>query len=136
VRELALHNVLRELIRAGHVRSAHDCSEGGLAVALAEACFNPARRLGAEIDLGAAGEVRLDHLLFNESQSRVVISIVPGSAEQVMQLLKERGVSGHHLGVVGGDALAIATGGETLRWPLEEIYHDWFDAIENLVRQP
>jgi phosphoribosylformylglycinamidine synthase subunit PurL len=135
-RELALHNVLRELIRAGHVRSAHDCSEGGLAVALAEACFNPARRLGAEIDLGAAGEVRLDQLLFNESQSRVVISIVPGSAEQVMQLLKERGVSGHHLGVVGGDALAIATGGETLRWPLEEIYHDWFDAIENLVRQP
>ncbi len=80
-RELALQNVLRELIRAGLVRSAHDCSEGGLAVALAEACFNPDARLGAEIDLSAAGPQRLDQILFNESQSRVVISTVPGNAD-------------------------------------------------------
>ena len=44
-RELAAQNSVRELIRAGLVRSAHDCSEGGLAVALAECCFNPAGRL-------------------------------------------------------------------------------------------
>jgi phosphoribosylformylglycinamidine synthase subunit PurL len=133
-RELALHNVLRELIRAGHVRSAHDCSEGGLAVALAEACFNPAGQFGAQIDLSAAGAMRLDQLLFNESQSRVVISIVPGSAAQVMELLEERGVSRHHLGVVGGNTLAIMSGGETLRWPVAEIHDDWFNAIESLVR--
>ena len=42
-RELAVQNSVRELIRAGLVRSAHDCSEGGLAVALAESCFNPQR---------------------------------------------------------------------------------------------
>jgi phosphoribosylformylglycinamidine synthase subunit PurL len=133
-RELALHDVLRELIRAGHVRSAHDCSEGGLAVALAEACFNPAGQLGAQIDLSAAGAMRLDQLLFNESQSRVVISIVPGSAAQVMELLEKRGVSRHHLGAVGGETLAIKAGGETLRWPIAEIYDDWFNAIETLVR--
>ena len=132
-RELALQNALRELIRAGHVRSAHDCSEGGLAVALAEACFNPAGRLGAEIDLRGAGALRLDQLLFNESQSRVVISSVSRSADQVMQLLKERGVSGHRLGTVGGDALAITAGDETLRWPLAEIYDDWFNTIGTLV---
>jgi phosphoribosylformylglycinamidine synthase subunit PurL len=134
-RELALQNVLRELIRVGHIRSAHDCSEGGLAVALAEACFNPAGQLGAEIDLGAAGETRLDQLLFNESQSRVVISIVPGSAVEVMQLLRERGVSGHRLGVVGGAALTIAAEGEILRWPIAQIYDDWFNAIGALVRE-
>jgi phosphoribosylformylglycinamidine synthase subunit PurL len=134
-RELALQNALRELIRAGYIRSAHDCSEGGLAVALAEACFNPAGQLGAEIDLGAAGETRLDQLLFNESQSRVVISIVPGSAVEVMQLLRERGVSGHRLGVVGGAALTIAAEGEILRWPIAQIYDDWFNAIGALVRE-
>ena len=54
-RELGLQNALRELIRAGQIRSAHDCSEGGLAVALAESCFNPESSLGATIDLSAAG---------------------------------------------------------------------------------
>ncbi len=132
-RELALQNVLRELIRAGLVRSAHDCSEGGLAVALAEACFNPAGRLGAEIDLSAAGALRLDQILFNESQSRVVISTVPGSADAVMQMLKERGVPGHRLGTIGGDSLALRAAGETLRWPLDEIYDDWFHAIARAV---
>ncbi len=50
--ELAVQNALRDLIRGGWVRSAHDCSEGGLAVALAESCFNPDGSLGARIDLG------------------------------------------------------------------------------------
>ncbi len=50
-RELAVQNAVRDLIRAGMVRSAHDCSEGGLAVALAESCFNPDGLLGADVDL-------------------------------------------------------------------------------------
>src|SRR3954470_21541141 len=49
-REMAVQNAVRELIRAGLVRSAHDCSEGGLAVALAESCFNPEELLGAQIE--------------------------------------------------------------------------------------
>ena len=134
-RELALQNALREIIRAGYVRSAHDCSEGGLAVAMAEACFNPSGPLGAQIDLGAAGEMRLDQLLFNESQSRVVISTVSGNVEKVMELLEERGVPGHLLGIVGGDTLAVVTGRETLRWSLGDIHDDWFNAIATLVTE-
>ncbi len=132
-RELALHNALRELIRAGLVRSAHDCSDGGLAVALAEACFHPAGRLGAEIDLEKAGAQRLDQILFNETQSRVVISIVPSRANEVMEMLGERGVPGHRLGTVGGDALAITAAGESLRWPIASLYDDWFNAIARVV---
>jgi phosphoribosylformylglycinamidine synthase subunit PurL len=132
-RELTLQKALRELIRAGHVRSAHDCSEGGLAVALAESCFNPAGLLGAEIDLSGASPLRLDQLLFNESQSRVVISTVPTSADGVVELLQERGVPAHRLGTVGGDTLAIAAGGENLRWPIGEIYLDWFNTIGAIV---
>src|SRR5207248_7283542 len=55
--EIEIQNAVRDLIRAGVVKSAHDCSEGGLAVALAESCFNPKQRLGAEIQCshGPAG---------------------------------------------------------------------------------
>src|SRR3954464_1133696 len=63
-REMAVQNALRELIRARLVQSAHDCSEGGLAVALAESCFNPQQLLGAEIDLEEARSARADQLLF------------------------------------------------------------------------
>src|SRR6476619_3034786 len=70
-RELAIQNAVRELIRAGLVRSAHDCSEGGLAVAIAESCFNPDGLLGARIEIEDAAAIPV---LFNESQSRIVIS--------------------------------------------------------------
>ena len=93
-RELAVQNALRELIRAGHIRSAHDCSEGGLAVALAESCFNPDGSLGATIDLGSAGAGRLDQILFNETQSRIVISTVPENADAVLQLLANHDLPG------------------------------------------
>ncbi|MBA3833416.1 MAG: phosphoribosylformylglycinamidine synthase subunit PurL [Chthoniobacterales bacterium] len=128
-RELAVQNALRELIRAGHLRSAHDCSEGGLGVALAECCFNPAGSLGAAIDLAAAGTERLDRILFNESQSRIVISTVPENADAVLQLLKGRAVPAFRLGTVGGDELSIEVTGETLRWPVREIHDDWQNAI-------
>ena len=132
-RELAVQNTLRELIRAGYVRSAHDCSEGGLAVALAECCFNPTGSLGARFDLAAAGARRPDEILFNESQSRIVISIVPENAQAVLQLCQSRGLPAHQLGTVGGDHLQITAGEATLRWPIEEIYHDWYDSIANAV---
>ncbi len=133
-RELAVQNALREMIRTGLVRSAHDCSEGGLGVALAEACFSPAGSLGAKIDLSAASQRRLDEILFNESQSRIVLSTVPENADAVLQLAQERGVPAHRLGRVGGDSLDIAAAGESLHWTVREIYNDWHDAIANAVR--
>ena len=133
-RELALQNALRELIRAGYVRSAHDCSEGGLAVAIAESCFNPDGFLGATIDLADAGAQRLDQVLFNETQSRVVISTVPENSEAILQLFVQRGLPAHRLGTVGSSELAITATGETLRWPIQEIHADWYNAIAAAVR--
>jgi phosphoribosylformylglycinamidine synthase subunit PurL len=132
-RELAVQNALREMIRAGLVRSAHDCSEGGLAVALAESCFNPAGSLGAIIDLSAAARRRLDEIMFNETQSRIVISTMPEKADAVLQLSRSRGVPAHRLGTLGGEHLEIAVAGETLRWPVQEIHDDWFNAIASAV---
>jgi len=134
-RERAVHEAVRDLIRAGQIRSAHDCSEGGLAVALAEACFNPDGSLGASIDLSGAAESGLEQILFNETQSRVVISTVPENADAVLQSLQEHRLPAHCLGSIGGDELRIVAAGETLRWPLREIHADWFGAIANALHQ-
>jgi phosphoribosylformylglycinamidine synthase len=127
-RELAVQNAVRELIRAGLVRSAHDCSEGGLAVALAEACFNPSGLLGAEIDLQPSVQN-----LFNESQSRIVISCSPGNAEKALSLLSSKNVPHHRLGAVATATLSIRTSGSELSWPTETIYDDWFNSIRRAV---
>jgi phosphoribosylformylglycinamidine synthase len=136
-RELAVQNSVRGLIRAGLVRSAHDCSEGGLAVALAECCFNPAGRFGAEVEVAQASSLRTtDHkleacaALFNESQSRIVISVAEGNAAAVLDRLEKSGVPALQLGVVGGETLSIEIGQITFRWAIGELFDDWYYSIE------
>jgi phosphoribosylformylglycinamidine synthase len=126
--ELGVQRAVRELIHAGLVRSAHDCSEGGLAVALAESCFNPNGLLGAEIDLQPSIQN-----LFNESQSRIVISCAPGDAEKVLSMLSSKNVPHHRLGEVATKTLSIKTADAELSWPVETIYDDWFNAIRRAV---
>jgi hypothetical protein len=60
---------------------------------------------------------------------------VPTSADEVMRVLQERGVPAQRLGSVGGDALAITVGEEKLRWPIREIFDDWFHSIGAIVRE-
>ena len=132
-RELDLQEAVRELIYAGLVKSAHDCSEGGLAVALAECCIShPETRLGATIRLEAGG--RLDALLFHEAQSRIVLSTGATDAEAVLKALKERGVRGTQLGVVGGQQLSIIAGDSELTWSVEELRAPWFSSIGDAMR--
>ncbi|HEY9744422.1 MAG TPA: phosphoribosylformylglycinamidine synthase subunit PurL [Coleofasciculaceae cyanobacterium] len=76
--ECRVQAATREGIRQGWVRSAHDCAEGGLAIALAESCI--AGQLGAEINLRLAPESvtrRWDEVLFGESASRILVSVTP-----------------------------------------------------------
>ena len=140
--EIKIQNAVRELIRAGLVKSAHDCSEGGLAVALAECCFNPEKLFGAEIgveapvsgagnsDIGAGTAATT---LFNESQSRIVISISPNNLEVAHSILRERGVPFQQLGQVGGNELSIRVDEETFRWPISDLHGDWWNAIRGTV---
>jgi len=141
--EIAVQNAVRDLIREGLVKSAHDCSEGGLAVALAESCFNPGGRLGADVDLENCGGSRAGcaggtpastaEALFNESQSRIVISVAAKDVEKTMSMLRARDVPFQQLGEVGGDDLRIRAGDETFRWPISDLYDDWFNAIRRAV---
>jgi phosphoribosylformylglycinamidine synthase subunit PurL len=132
--EIQVQNVVRDLIRAGLVKSAHDCSEGGLAAALAESCFNPDRLFGAEINL-KAGDTPAATVLFNESQSRIVISVAPENVEKTMSFLREREVPFHQLGRVGGDELRIRANGDEFAWPIAHLCEDWFNAIRRAVEE-
>jgi phosphoribosylformylglycinamidine synthase len=146
--EIRIQNTVRDLIRAGVVKSAHDCSEGGLAVAIAESCFNPKERFGAEIKISrndgfpavespmtARKPSLLDICvaLFNESQSRIVISVASGNLERTMSMLQDAGVPFQKLGRVGGDQLAIQVADEKLSWPIADLYGDWWNSIRRLV---
>jgi len=105
--EKALHACTLKLIREGLVQSAHDCSDGGLAVALAECCVsNPTQPLGAVVRL-TGHTIRRDALLFGESQSRVILSVKPAQADRVLSIAKDLGVPGAKIGTVGGERLVI-----------------------------
>jgi len=134
-KERRLHDTLRALIRAGFVRSAHDCSEGGLAVALAESCFGRAQPIGAVVDFGASGLAR-EVLFFNESQGRVILSVPASRAEAALALAGEQGVPARGIGVVGGDTLSLTADGETTRWEIGGLHRRWADAIAACMSAP
>jgi phosphoribosylformylglycinamidine synthase len=130
-----LHTTLLGLIQSGLVKSAHDCSEGGLAVALAESCISQLiaretpRLIGATIDLSAVKDVRLDALLFGETQSRVVISCKALDAVKVVERAKLMGVPAAQIGKVGGDKLTVKTAAGEFSAPLTELHDAWWNSI-------
>jgi phosphoribosylformylglycinamidine synthase II len=141
--EIKVQNAVRDLIRADLVKNAHDCSEGGLAFALAECCFNPERRFGAEVEVAHASGLRRNQdrkrdacvTLFNESQSRILISVTPQNLDNAIAMLRERDVPFRQLGKVGGEELQIRIDEQTFRWRVAEIYDEWWNAIRRAVEQ-
>jgi phosphoribosylformylglycinamidine synthase len=114
--ETALQKCLRELIKERAIESAHDCSEGGVAVALAEASFvkpKPAAAasyVGAEVDLNSNG-VFTEAILFGEAASRVVISCDPKKAEIIQQIAVRWGVRADRIGRTIPEKLVISIDG-------------------------
>jgi phosphoribosylformylglycinamidine synthase len=107
-REHSVQAACLAAIEAGCVRSAHDCAEGGLAVALAECCITGPQGLGAAVVLPGGG--RVDELLFGEAPSRIVVTVAPGDMERLMQIVRDRAVPVQVLGYVGGDRLEVRIG--------------------------
>jgi len=152
-----LHTTLLGLIQSGLIKSAHDCSEGGLAVCLAESCISQLvaratpRLIGATIDLSGvaaprqsaanqsevgnaalsrdAATPRLDALLFGETQSRVVVTCKPLDAVKVAERAKLLGVPAMPIGRVGGDQLSIKTSNGEFGVPVAELHDRWWNAI-------
>ncbi|MEO6036493.1 MAG: phosphoribosylformylglycinamidine synthase subunit PurL [Verrucomicrobiota bacterium] len=134
-REKTLHTTLLGFIQSGIVKSAHDCSEGGIAVALAECCISQnvardtPRLIGAQIDLSQAKENRLDALLFGETQSRVILSVNPLDAVKVVERAKLMGVPAIQIGKVGGDKLAVKTASGEFSATITELHDAWWNSI-------
>jgi phosphoribosylformylglycinamidine synthase len=131
-RERAVQAACLAAIEAGCVRSAHDCAEGGLAVALAECCITGPRLLGAEVELGGAG--RVDERLYGEAPSRIVVSMRPEERGRFEQIVREWDVPVTVLGRVGGDRLAIRIDGrERLAVELSAMAEAFGGTFEQLV---
>jgi phosphoribosylformylglycinamidine synthase II len=101
-RELALQKLVLELNGKRLLRSAHDCSEGGLFMALTESAM-----AGAKGCVVTATGHREDALLFGESQGRIIVSVKPSDAEQLVQCANEHRVPVHQLGKVIGNEVKI-----------------------------
>jgi phosphoribosylformylglycinamidine synthase subunit PurL len=139
-KEKELHGALRSLIYSGAIKSAHDCSDGGLAVALAESCISrqiareTPRLIGAQIDLSSYANVRLDALLFGEAQTRVVISTSNLDAVKVIERAKILGINATRLGTVGGTALHVKTPNGDLKWDVVELHDLWWNSIARAMK--
>ncbi|MFN8642051.1 MAG: phosphoribosylformylglycinamidine synthase subunit PurL [Candidatus Binatia bacterium] len=129
--ELAVQRVCLQAIREGIVRSAHDLSEGGLAVALAEACMSgPGEPLGAEIEMEAA--IRPDAWLFGESQSRILVSVRRKHLNRLRELARDADVPCATLGEVRGRRLRIGT---LIDVSSADLRQAWADALsERMAR--
>lgn len=103
--EQSVHLLCLNLIRKQLIQSAHDCSEGGLAVALVESCITGPKLVGAAIELN--GNMRTDALLFGESQSRIVISFSEDALHKIETLAQKAGIPFSVLGRVGGQNFQI-----------------------------
>ncbi len=132
-RERAVQQVCLTAIRSGLVSSAHDCADGGLAVALAECCItSPGTRLGANLVLPS--DLRPDALLFGESASRIVVSVRSEHAEQFRAIAHRHDVPCEELGVVGGDVLALQGRGFHLSQPVEGIHAAWSTGLSRCMK--
>ncbi|MEA3144643.1 MAG: phosphoribosylformylglycinamidine synthase subunit PurL [Verrucomicrobiota bacterium] len=130
--ELGIQAVVLALIQQGWVKSAHDCSEGGFGVAMAECCISGDQRIGASVDFGHWPE-RLDQILFNESQSRVILTVGPENAEAAEAVCTAAEIPFSRIGEVGGSDLTISTQRESLRWGVAELYQAWYASVERAM---
>jgi len=128
--EAAVQACCLEAISNGWVSSAHDCSDGGLGVALAESCILGG--IGASVEL--PGALQAHEWLFSESQSRIVLSVPPGNVNRVLGVAEKHGVEASALGKVEGTILQAQLGGkQVFSLAIQEMAKVYDEAIESII---
>ena len=124
-----------ELIQKGLIQSAHDCSEGGLAIAVAESCFSATEKaLGATLELEST--LRGDALLFGETQSRIIISFPEELTEQIKDLALSYPVDFSLIGKTGGSQLTVRINGqEYIKQDIESAKEIWKTSLGRYAGQ-
>jgi phosphoribosylformylglycinamidine synthase len=136
-REKAVQETVRRAVREGLLSSAHDCSDGGLAVALAECCMMHDAPAGTSpAFIGAAVRIpfptRKDFVLFGEDASRILVSLPNANARRFLDIAQECGAPVIRLGVVGGERLEIQG---ALSVPVADLARAWRDGIPSVLRR-
>ena len=124
-----------ELIQKGLIQSAHDCSEGGLAIAVAESCFSAKEEaLGATLELEST--LRGDALLFGETQSRIIISFPEELTDQIEDLALSYPVDFSLIGKTGGSQLTVSINGqEYIKQDIESAKEIWKTSLGRYAGQ-
>jgi phosphoribosylformylglycinamidine synthase subunit PurL len=133
-REHALQRLTVRAIREGLVDSAHDCSEGGIAIALAECCFGTGG-IGVRAHLpavtGVPDALRIDATFFAESASRVIVSTRDDRLPRLLAAAAAAGVPASVIGRTGGDRIQLALDGRVdIDVAVRDAEHLWSTAIE------
>jgi phosphoribosylformylglycinamidine synthase len=140
--ERRLQRLLAAAAERGLLRSAHDCSEGGLMVALAEAALGGPyahEPFGAALDLaGYAEALEIEALLYGEDAGRVVVSCAPASAGPLAAMAREQGVPVFDAGRVmqPSGALELRAGGRVFNWGTPALRRTYFEAIPRRMQHP
>lgn len=134
--ERRLIDALLEAIESAHVHSAHDCSDGGFAVALAECCIaNRDAQFGADVDLSVFSALPTRALLFGEGQGRVIVS--SQWPDRVVDVARRHGVAAMIIGKVTAEKrLSIKAGNTVLQADLADLDDDYFETIPRIMSQP
>lgn len=133
--ERKTHKLCLKWIKEKRIASAHDCSEGGLAVAAVESCFSgPGPNYGAELKFESS--LRTDALCFGESQSRIVVSFQSDQENHLKKEACEAGVDFEVIGQVGGPCFRVVINDrEYIRQPISDLKDIWGNTFERYGRQ-
>jgi phosphoribosylformylglycinamidine synthase len=133
--ELAVQTACLRAAEAGLLRSAHDCSDGGLVVALAECCFSSLNRdaFGADIDI--TGDYDVATRLFSESPSRIIISFDQSALGDIEEIVAAASCPMTLLGNVGSDRLRIESDGdEVIQLDVSEMEKAWRSSLKEKLQ--
>jgi len=126
--ERDIQAAMQAMIRSGIVKHAHDVSDGGVAVTIAESAIHG--RLGVDVELPDTHGLRTDAVLFGEAQSRILFSTDRDDADALESVMTDHpGASARKIGVVGGDRLVIQAGQVSLDVPIADLLDTYETAI-------
>jgi phosphoribosylformylglycinamidine synthase subunit PurL len=125
-----------QAIQAGLVESAHDCSDGGLAIAIAECAFSSYRREAIGCAVNLEGELSQAALLFAETPSRIVLSAADENLEKIFEIAAEQNITAAVIGRTGGGSLKIAVNGETvINRTVQDVEKHWRKVLPLMLEQ-